>query len=71
MDAITMISEGRKASSYDAPKSGEEMRKALTSVALGGAPYLIFDNIKHRFGGERTGEPVDNRPLDRPPVGVE
>ena len=51
VDGITMISEGRKARRYDAPKSGEEMRKALTAVALDERRYLVFDNIKHKFGG--------------------
>jgi len=50
-DAITRITEGRKAARYNAPKNAEEMRKALTAVALSGAPYLIFDNIKSKFGG--------------------
>ena len=50
-DALTKIAEGRKAARYNAPKNAEEMRKALTSVALSGAPYLLFDNIKHKFGG--------------------
>ncbi|HUT09845.1 MAG TPA: bifunctional DNA primase/polymerase [Thermoguttaceae bacterium] len=50
-DAITKITENRKAARYDTPKSAEEMRKALTTVALAGAPYLLFDNIKHKFGG--------------------
>jgi len=50
-DTLTMITEGRKAARYNAPKNAEEMRKALTAVALSGAPYLIFDNIKHKFGG--------------------
>ena len=27
------------------------MRKAITSVAIGGVPYLLFDNIKGKFGG--------------------
>ena len=50
-DALTMIVEGRRATRYAAPKDQDEMRKAITTVALGGSLYLLFDNIKDRFGG--------------------
>ena len=50
-DAMTMIAEGRRATRYAAPKDQDEMRKAITSVALGGSLYLLFDNIKDKFGG--------------------
>lgn len=50
-DALMMIFEGRKATRYAAPNDQDELRKAITSVALDGSPYILFDNIKGRFGG--------------------
>jgi hypothetical protein len=50
-DVITMIYEGRLASRYDAPSTRDEMRKMLTTVAVSGRPYILFDNIKGKFGG--------------------
>ena len=50
-DLIAVISEGRRASRYSASKDGDEMRKAITTAAIGGVPYLLFDNIKGKFGG--------------------
>jgi hypothetical protein len=50
-DALMMIFEGRKATRYSAPNDQDELRKAITSVALGGSPYMLFDNIKGKFGG--------------------
>ena len=51
-DVSTMISEGRKAARHSPPRNDEEFRKVITSVALSGKPYVIFDNIKNKFGGE-------------------
>jgi hypothetical protein len=51
-DIITKITEGRRASRYSPPKEGDELRKAITSAALGGVPYVLFDNIKGKFGGQ-------------------
>jgi hypothetical protein len=50
-DLITMIAEGRRATRYMAT-GDEEMRKAITSAALAGSPYLCLDNIKGRLGGQ-------------------
>lgn len=50
-DALMMIVEGRKATRYSAPSDQDELRKAITSVALDGSPYILFDNIKGKFGG--------------------
>ncbi len=50
-DALAMIVEGRRATRYACPKDQDEMRKTITSVALGGSLYLLFDNIKDTFGG--------------------
>jgi hypothetical protein len=50
-DILTMIVEERRAARYAFPKDGDELRKLITSVALSGAPYLLFDNIKGKFGG--------------------
>jgi hypothetical protein len=51
-DILTMIFEGRKANRFTAPRDDNEMRKLITSVAMSGAPYLLFDNLKNKFGGE-------------------
>jgi hypothetical protein len=51
-DLLTMIFEGRKAARYAAPDRDEEARKLITSIAISGAPYLIFDNLKDKFGGQ-------------------
>ena len=50
-DAITMIVERKRAARYAFPKDRDELRKAITSVTLSGAQYLLFDNIKGKFGG--------------------
>jgi hypothetical protein len=50
-DALAMIVESRRATRYACPKDQDEMRKVITSVALGGSLYLLFDNIKDTFGG--------------------
>ena len=49
-DLNATIVEGRKAARYSFPENGE-LRKLITSVALSGAPYILFDNIKGKFGG--------------------
>ncbi len=51
-DIITMIFEGRAANRYSPPRDENEMRKLITAVGLSGASYLIFDNVKGKFGGE-------------------
>jgi len=50
-DVLAMIIEGRRATRYMAT-TGEEMRKAITSIALSGSPYLLLDNIRGRLGGQ-------------------
>ena len=49
-DLLILIHQGRRASRYTM-SDGDEMRKLLTSIALSGQDYLLFDNIKGRFGG--------------------
>jgi putative DNA primase/helicase len=50
-DTLTMILEGRKANRYSFPGDKEELRKLITSIAVSGVPYCLFDNITDRFGG--------------------
>jgi hypothetical protein len=51
-DVYTVVWEGREAARHTVPESGDgEMRKLITSTALGGSQYLLFDNIKGKFGG--------------------
>src|SRR5436190_2906840 len=50
-DVVTLIVEGLLAARHTGALSDEEMSKVLTSVVLSGVPYLIFDNIKGKFGG--------------------
>lgn len=50
-DVLTMIAEGRRASRYVYTGNQDELRKALTSIAIAGRNYILFDNIKNRFGG--------------------
>jgi len=50
-DTVTMVAHGRRASRYDFPNGKDEMRKFITSVALSGVPYVLFDNVKVKFGG--------------------
>jgi hypothetical protein len=49
-DTFTMIAEGRRASRCSVPDEAE-LRKALTSIAISGQSYVLFDNVKGRFGG--------------------
>ncbi|MCX5682068.1 MAG: hypothetical protein NT049_00050, partial [Planctomycetota bacterium] len=49
-DLLTMVAEERRAARYAVPKDGDELRKLITTIALSGAPYLLFDNIKDKFG---------------------
>lgn len=51
-DVVTMIYEGRPAARFSPPNSDEEFRKVITSAAMSGCPYVIFDNIKDKFGGQ-------------------
>jgi hypothetical protein len=50
-DAATMIVEGRKACRYSWSKDNEETRKLITTVAMSGSPYLLWDNVKGTLGG--------------------
>ena len=50
-DLLTMISEGRKAARCDYSDDKNEMAKFLTSVVVAGSPYILFDNVKGKFGG--------------------
>lgn len=50
-DVATMIVEGRKACRYSWSKENEETRKLITTVAMSGAPYLLWDNVKGSLGG--------------------
>ena len=49
-DTWCMISEGRRASRYSLSDQNE-LRKYLTSLAIRGSEYCLFDNLKGRFGG--------------------
>ena len=50
-DVAAMIVEGRKASRYTQPTDDSETRKVITSAALAGASYVLFDNVKGKLGG--------------------
>ena len=50
-DVLTLIAEGRRASRYVYTGKQDELRKALTALAIAGRNYMLFDNIKGRFGG--------------------
>jgi hypothetical protein len=51
-DLATTIYEGRPAARFSPPTSDEECRKVITSAAMSGAPYIVFDNVKDEFGGQ-------------------
>jgi len=51
LDVGTMIVEGRISTKYAGNSGDDELRKVLCSVALNGQPYLVFDNVKGKFGG--------------------
>lgn len=50
-DVATIIVEGRKACRYSWSKDNEETRKLITTVAMSGSPYLLWDNVKGTLGG--------------------
>jgi hypothetical protein len=50
LDVMTNISEGRNASRYSLPQDNDELRKRITSIAISGQPYLLFDNIVGKLG---------------------
>ncbi len=50
-DVATMIVEGRKSCRYSWSKDNEETRKLITTVAMSGSPYLLWDNVKGTLGG--------------------
>jgi hypothetical protein len=49
-DVMTLIAYGQTAARYDF-RSGEELSKSITAVAIGGMPYICLDNIKGTLGG--------------------
>ena len=49
-DCWTIVSEGRRASRYTLGKP-DELKKYLTSLAVRGADYVLFDNVTGRLGG--------------------
>lgn len=51
-DLFAEIAEGRKASRMSFSEDDAEMRKCITSCALAGISYVLFDNIKGKFGGK-------------------
>jgi putative DNA primase/helicase len=51
-DVLMMILQCRKATRWDYSEDDAEMRKVITSVAIAGLPYVLFDNIKGRLGGK-------------------
>jgi hypothetical protein len=50
-DTLTVIAENRRASRYVYSSDQNELRKYLTSLAVAGRNYILFDNVKDRFGG--------------------
>ncbi|HUY88988.1 MAG TPA: bifunctional DNA primase/polymerase [Pirellulales bacterium] len=50
-DVFAEIAEGRKATRWRFSQDDEEVRKVITSCALAGSSYVLFDNIKGRLGG--------------------
>ena len=50
-DVTSTAYEGRRAARYGVPKDGDEIRKLITTVVLSGVGYLLFDNVKGKFGG--------------------
>lgn len=51
-DAITIAAEGRKATRMSFSEDDAEMRKVITSAAIAGSAYVLFDNVKGKFGGK-------------------
>lgn len=65
-DLLTMIVEGRRAARYPWSSDDAEVRKVITSVALLGLSYLIFDNCKGTVGGSALEKALtDGRWSDR------
>lgn len=50
-DVVCVVATGRTAPKTGYPSSDEEMGKLLASVALGGVPLLVFDNVTRTIGG--------------------
>lgn len=52
-DLWILIHLGRRASRYNfaGEHKGEELSKFLVSIAMSGQQYVLFDNVKDRFGG--------------------
>jgi hypothetical protein len=50
-DLVVMIILGLFASRYPWPDNSEERRKAVTSFALSGSPYMLLDNFTGLLGG--------------------
>ena len=51
-DMLTMVVEGRKASRMSFSEDDSEVRKVITSAAIAGSSYILFDNCKGRVGGK-------------------
>lgn len=50
-NVVCLLATGRAAPKTGYPASDEEMGKLLASVALGGVPLLVFDNVTTTVGG--------------------
>lgn len=50
-DVLTTITEGRKASRMSFSEDDTELRKVITSAAIAASPYVLFDNVRGKFGG--------------------
>lgn len=49
-DAASLIVTGRQMARMSCPKEDDEMRKRITSIALGGDPMVLIDNIASELG---------------------
>ncbi len=51
VDAASIIAYGRKAAKESFCKDAEELRKRITSIAIEGRPFVLFDNVDIRLSG--------------------
>jgi hypothetical protein len=51
-DVIGLIATGQKSYKRDMPHESAEQTKAFGTIARQARPYAVFDNIRHRLGGE-------------------
>lgn len=51
VDAATLIAYGHRAARKAFTRNDEEMRKAITAVALAATPSVLFDNLDVQLGG--------------------